>query len=54
MYKCNTSFKSLNGKTYLLGQLISFDEYYQLLEKERKYFFYHQSNQVKIKEDRIR
>jgi len=55
MYKCNTFFKSINGKNYSKGMLITFEEYYRIGEDERKYFVFQQDpNVVKKYEDKIK
>ena len=55
MYKCTDFFKSINGKNYSKGMLITFEEYYRIGEDERKYFVFQQDqNVVKKYEDRIK
>ena len=55
MYKCSTFFKSINGKNYSKGMLITFDEYYCISEDERNFFVF-QSNLTSEKkhEERIK
>jgi hypothetical protein len=55
MYKCKDFFKSVNGKHYSRGMLITFNEYYQLTDKERGYFVFQQDQNIFQKnDDRIR
>lgn len=55
MYKCTDFFKSINGKNYSKGMLITFEEYYRIGEDERKYFVFQQDpNVVKKYEDKIK
>lgn len=55
MYKCKDFFKSVNGKNYSRGMFITFDEYYQLTEKERTYFVFQQDQSIYKKNvDRIK
>jgi len=55
MYKCIETFVSFDGEKFRNGQIIHFEQFYQLLESERKFFRYHSSLQIiKTVEDKIK